>query len=97
MRKESWPQIVTSLKKYRPRLHYQSVLWQFPERHKLKYNTDGVSRGNPRLSAIAFYIENDKGYLVITRVIGIGVTTNMEVETRVVQEALRIIQTHKLI
>lgn len=38
-------EIVTNLNKYKPKLHYHSVIWTFLEKNKVKYHIDGVCRG----------------------------------------------------
>ncbi|KAK4733455.1 hypothetical protein R3W88_007716 [Solanum pinnatisectum] len=59
--KESWPQIIAMLEKYKPRLHCLAVIWQFPEKDSLKCNTDGACWGNPGKCALAFCIRDATG------------------------------------
>ncbi|KAG5582926.1 hypothetical protein H5410_053553 [Solanum commersonii] len=46
----NWPELVSKLESYIPRLHYRRVCWGFPSGQWIKCNTDGASRGNPRNS-----------------------------------------------
>lgn len=52
---ESWPHIATILKEYKPRLHQCC---------KVKCNTDGVCRGNPGKSSLAFCARDERGDLI---------------------------------
>ncbi|KAG5619507.1 hypothetical protein H5410_004725 [Solanum commersonii] len=65
--KESWPQIIALLEKYKPRLHCLAVIWQFPENDSLKYNTDGACWGNPGKCALAFCIRDAIGDLIYAK------------------------------
>lgn len=50
----TWPGVVDTMSTYRPRLHYQKVVWKKPESMQLKCNTDGACRGNSRMSSYGF-------------------------------------------
>lgn len=89
MGEESWPEIVSRLRRYKPRLHYCSVMWIFPEKNRFKCNTDGASRGNPGMSTCAFCIRDDKGDLVYAKAKGLGVTSNTQAEMEAIKEALQ--------
>ncbi|KAH0663944.1 hypothetical protein KY285_028886 [Solanum tuberosum] len=41
IKKETWPQIITKLKEYRPKIHHHYVQWKKPGRNTVKCNTDG--------------------------------------------------------
>lgn len=58
----------------------------FPEKDRLKSNTDGACRGNPGLGDLSFCIRNDTGDLVFAKASGIGETTNIEAEARAIRE-----------
>ncbi|KAH0712315.1 hypothetical protein KY285_007875 [Solanum tuberosum] len=86
--KVDWSHMVTLLKEYKPRLHYYSVTWKFPERNKVKCNTDGARKGNPRKSALAFCVRDEVDNLIYATARGIGITTNTEAETMAIKEVL---------
>ncbi|KAM3319751.1 hypothetical protein P3S67_006951 [Capsicum chacoense] len=43
----NWPELVSELESYIPRLHYRRVCWEFPSGQWIQCKTDGASRGNP--------------------------------------------------
>ncbi|KAH0697743.1 hypothetical protein KY289_015225 [Solanum tuberosum] len=45
--KANWPHLIAKLQNYKPKIYHHSVVWQKPERDKVKCNTDGASKGNP--------------------------------------------------
>lgn len=42
-----WPLIIQQLSQLKPRINLTPVLWECPQKDWIKYNTDGVSKGNP--------------------------------------------------
>lgn len=54
--RNSWPDIVLGLERYRPKLKIRIVRWFPPPAEWVKCNTDVASRGNPGPSSIAFCI-----------------------------------------
>ncbi|XP_049399723.1 uncharacterized protein LOC125863750 [Solanum stenotomum] len=44
--KANWPHLVAKLQNYKPKIYHHSVVWQRPERDKVKCNTDGTSKGD---------------------------------------------------
>lgn len=48
-------------------LKVTKVEWKISYEGWVKYNTDGASRGNPRVSSYAFYLRDDKGDLMYAR------------------------------
>lgn len=77
------------IKGYKPRLHYCSVVWEKPELGKLKCNTDGASRSNPRENAYSFCVRNRDGNLEYAEPSKIGEGSNMEAEIVAMLKALR--------
>lgn len=75
-----WEQLLDLMQSWRPTLHYQIIYWPPPTKEWLKCNTDGVSKGNPGLSANGFCIRDGDGDLVYVEANGIGVNTNMVAE-----------------
>lgn len=45
------------------------VKWEFPPEGWIKYNTDGASRGNPGLNAYAFSLRDEKGDIIMRKVL----------------------------
>ncbi|KAK4739460.1 hypothetical protein R3W88_003157 [Solanum pinnatisectum] len=88
IRKETWPQIITKLKEYKPKIHHHYVQWKKPGRNKVKCNTDGAARGNPGASSISFVVRDEEGDLIYARAKGIGIATNMEAEALALLEAV---------
>ncbi|KAK4737233.1 hypothetical protein R3W88_000930 [Solanum pinnatisectum] len=80
IRKETWPQIITKLKEYKPKIHHHYVQWKKPGRNKVKCNTDGAARGNLGASSISFVVRDEEGDLIYARAKGIGIATNMKAE-----------------
>uniref|UniRef100_A0A0V0IVP5 Putative ovule protein n=1 Tax=Solanum chacoense TaxID=4108 RepID=A0A0V0IVP5_SOLCH len=72
-----------------PKLYYQAVSWQKPDKDRVKCNTDGASRGNPRDSTYAFCVRDDKGDLIFAELHQIGITNNNMAEAIAVLKALR--------
>lgn len=84
--------VVYILRNYKPKLHYCNVVWRFPEKNTLKYNTDGASKGNPGISVCAFCVRDDKRDLIYARAKGLGVTTNTQEEMKAIKETLHYMQ-----
>ncbi|XP_060170595.1 uncharacterized protein LOC132601532 [Lycium barbarum] len=78
---DEWPKLVKYLEDYRPRIAYKMVQWQFPDAGWFKCNTDGASRGNPRLSSTAFCSRDEVGNLIYAGARRIGDTTNITAES----------------
>ncbi|KAK6774845.1 hypothetical protein RDI58_030085 [Solanum bulbocastanum] len=57
----NWPELVSELESYIPRLHYRRVCWEFPSGQWIKCNTDGASRGNPGKSGAAVVFRDAAG------------------------------------
>ncbi|KAF3631942.1 hypothetical protein FXO38_26381 [Capsicum annuum] len=93
----NWPEVVEKMRNYTPELHYQKVVWKMSEINKLKCNTGGACSGNPGWSSISFCISNGKGELIYARSQQIGWSTNMEVESRAIEEALNYCQEKELV
>ncbi|KAG5585748.1 hypothetical protein H5410_046182 [Solanum commersonii] len=49
---------------YRHKLHVHNVVWTFPNKHRLKCNTNGASKGNPGLNSYALCLYDSHGDLV---------------------------------
>ncbi|KAK6777808.1 hypothetical protein RDI58_024526 [Solanum bulbocastanum] len=86
--KTSWPHTIALLKECKPRLYCLGVTWKFPEKDKLKCNTDGACWGNPRNCASAFYVRDEKRDLIYAKARGIKIGTNTEAEVYAIKEAL---------
>ncbi|KAM3217162.1 hypothetical protein P3L10_026605 [Capsicum annuum] len=84
----TWEEVVDSMGTYRPKLHFQKVLWKKPDVLQLKCNIDGACRGNPGMSSYGFFIRDDTRNLVYARAKGLGMGTNAEAEAIAVKEAL---------
>lgn len=91
-----WSGIVQVLGEYRPKLHYLLVKWEKPAQRKIKYNTDGVSRGNPGDSAYSFCLRDERGLLIHAQAEPICITTNMKAEIRAIKEAVRYCKVCKI-
>lgn len=77
------------LQNYRPRLYYYTVKWLTPHQGRIKYNTNGTSRGNTGDSAYSFYLRNDLGDLICAEAKVISNRTNIVVEIIVILKPLR--------
>lgn len=53
-----WVGYFELIQRYRSKLTYKLVKWECPEAGWIKCNTDGASKGNPRLSSYDFCIRN---------------------------------------
>lgn len=84
-----WSEMFDLLHGYRPRLYYHIVKWSMSEEGWVKYNTDGASKGNPRVSSYGFCIRDSNGYILYAEARNIGITTNMEEEITAVWKAVR--------
>ncbi|KAM3340710.1 hypothetical protein P3S68_028344 [Capsicum galapagoense] len=84
----TWEEVVDSMGTYRPKLHFQKVLWKKPDVLQLKCNIDGACRGNPGMSSYGFFIRDDTRNLVYARAKGLGMGTNAEAEAIAIKEAL---------
>ncbi|KAH0669829.1 hypothetical protein KY289_024322 [Solanum tuberosum] len=87
---DDWPTMVQMLRRYKPKLYYQSVAWRPLEGTFIKCNTNRGCRGNPGLSTYGFCLRNSEGNLIYAQAEPIGVTTNMEAEARAILEALKV-------
>ncbi|KAH0698681.1 hypothetical protein KY284_012896 [Solanum tuberosum] len=85
----SWPDIISRLGNYKPKLHYLNVTWKPPDNRRIKCNTDGASRGNSGLSSIGYCLRDSRGDLIFAKSRGVGIATNMEAESLAILEALR--------
>lgn len=56
--------ILKDFEHIRKKVKVTKVLWEFPQEGWIKYNADGASRGNLRVSSYAFYHRNEHGYLL---------------------------------
>ncbi|PHT62424.1 hypothetical protein T459_33729 [Capsicum annuum] len=57
----NWPELVSELESYIPRLHYRRVCWEFPSGQWIQCKTDGASRGNPGKSGAAVVFRDAAG------------------------------------
>ncbi|KAH0669679.1 hypothetical protein KY289_024172 [Solanum tuberosum] len=73
---------------YKPRLYCLGVTWQFPEKDKLKCNTDSACWGNLGKCASVFCVQDEKGDLIYAKARGIRIGTNTEAEVHAIKEAL---------
>lgn len=89
---ENWPDIISALTRYRPKIHYCIIKWAFPSKGRLKCNTNGASKGNPGPSSYGFCIRNYRGDLIYAQAAQIGLATNMEAEAKAILEAARFCQ-----
>ncbi|XP_049399852.1 uncharacterized protein LOC125863924 [Solanum stenotomum] len=87
--KANWPHLIAKLQNYMLKIYHYNVVWQRPERDKVKYNTDGASKGNPGDSSFGFCIRNHEGNLLYAKAKRIGVATNTKVESMAILEALQ--------
>lgn len=62
---------------------------EFPKNTWVKFNTDGVSKGNSSLSSYAFCVRDGTGNLIYVEAIAIGVATNVVVEATTILKALQ--------
>ncbi|KAH0712378.1 hypothetical protein KY289_008337 [Solanum tuberosum] len=84
-----WEGIVNFFYQYKPKLYYQAISWQKPDKEWVKCNADGSSRGNPGDSAYAFCIRDAKGDLIFAEAKQIEITTNNMAEAVAVLKALK--------
>lgn len=77
-----WEGIISVLQEYKPKLYYYPVTWTMPEEGWSKCNTDGASKGNPRISSYAFYIRDYHGNLEYAEAKVFRVMSNMEAEVK---------------
>ncbi|KAH0661911.1 hypothetical protein KY284_026842 [Solanum tuberosum] len=86
---QNWKELITSLDKYKPTLHYKLVYWEPPKTDWVTCNTDGACRGNPGQSSYGFSIRDKNGDLIYAEAQRIGEATNMDAEIMGVWKALR--------
>lgn len=55
---------------------YTKVYWEFPPTGWVKYNTDGASRDNPRLSSYALSLSDEHGDIIYAEAAKVHETTN---------------------
>ncbi|KAH0636015.1 hypothetical protein KY290_036409 [Solanum tuberosum] len=67
-----WSFITRRLRRYKPKLHYHSVVWRPPDMQKMKCNVDGASKGNPGPSSYGFCLRNSQGDLIYAGAAGVG-------------------------
>nr|XP_016514683.1 PREDICTED: uncharacterized protein LOC107831437 [Nicotiana tabacum] len=84
-----WPDLVSMMKQYTPKLKYTKVLWELPEQGWIKDNTDGASRGNPGRSSFGYVLRNEEGNIVYACGKEIQEGTNTEAEVKAILEALK--------
>ncbi|KAH0637696.1 hypothetical protein KY289_037611 [Solanum tuberosum] len=84
-----WLDITRRLMRYKPTLHYHSVVWRPPDLQKLKCNVDGASKGNPGPSSYGLCRRNSQGDLIYARAAGVGNTTNIEIESLAIYESFK--------
>ncbi|KAG5627050.1 hypothetical protein H5410_012268 [Solanum commersonii] len=86
IKKETWPQIITKLKEYKPKIHHHYVQWKKPGRNKVKCNTRWGSKRKSSASSISFVVRDEEGDFIYARAKGIGIATNMK-QMRLLAEA----------
>ncbi|XP_075082019.1 uncharacterized protein LOC142166532 [Nicotiana tabacum] len=91
-----WPDLVTMMEQYLPKLKITKVLWEFPTAGWIKLNTDGVSRGNPGRSVIGFVLRNTEGDMMYVCGKEIPEGTNTEAEAKAMVQALRFCIEHDI-
>uniref|UniRef100_A0A0V0IH31 Putative ovule protein n=1 Tax=Solanum chacoense TaxID=4108 RepID=A0A0V0IH31_SOLCH len=91
-----WGDTVRKLKVYKPKLHTHLVVWKPPDTGKLKYNTDGASKGNPGPRSYAFCLRDSQGNLVYARTAGMGEITNTEAKLWTIYKAVEFCWERKL-
>nr|XP_016455996.1 PREDICTED: uncharacterized protein LOC107780002 [Nicotiana tabacum] len=84
-----WPDLIQKLEQYTLALKVTKVIWEFPTEGWIKVNTDGASRGNPERSSVGYVLRDEEGDVIFTLGREIPQTTNNEVETIVILEAMR--------
>ncbi|KAM3344492.1 hypothetical protein P3S68_024201 [Capsicum galapagoense] len=57
----NWPELVSELESYNPRLHYRIVCWEFPSGQWIQCNIEGASRGNPGKSGVVVVFRDVAG------------------------------------
>lgn len=78
LRNDTWPQIVTNLKEYKPKLYDHYVIRRKPERNRVKCKTDEETKENLGAKSIGFVVRDAEGDPLYTRVKRIGEANNME-------------------
>lgn len=58
------PGIVHQFKQIKPKIKVIPILWKVPQNGWVKYNTNGVSRGNPARSSWEFCLRDSQGDLI---------------------------------
>lgn len=84
---QTWPGLLSNLENFTPTLKWSKVLWEFPPKGWVKYNTDGASRGNPGLSSYAFCLIDEKGDLLYAEGDTIDNFSNTVAEAKAILEA----------
>lgn len=91
---KGWAELVQVLGEYRPKLHYLVVKWERTTHGMVKYNTDGVSRGNPENNAYSFCLRDDRWMLIYAQAEAIDIKTNLQVEIKEVPKAVTYCNTY---
>ncbi|KAK6784166.1 hypothetical protein RDI58_017620 [Solanum bulbocastanum] len=89
IQEHKWVDLISTLGKYKPKLHHHIVKWELPMTGSLKCNTDGATKGNPGPSFYGFCIRDHKGDLCYAQAGVLGQTNNVQAEARAILEALR--------
>ncbi|XP_075086412.1 uncharacterized protein LOC107828724 [Nicotiana tabacum] len=76
------------IKGYKPILITTRVTSQLPCHGWYKCNTDGASKGNPGPSSLGICVRDDEGDVVYSRVVNLGVKTNVVAEANAILQGL---------
>lgn len=87
---KNWIEMLRILGGFKSKLYHCLVYWRSLEEGTLRCNTDGASKGNPRESAYGIFFRNWEGNLVYAQTEQIGITTNIEAETRAIRMTLKV-------
>lgn len=85
----NWIEMVTKLRRYKPRLCSYAVKWVQPKQSGLKCNTDGACEGNLGCGLYVFAMWNRDDNLVHAHAEYLGMINNMEAEKTAILETLR--------
>lgn len=72
------------------------VRWRLSGAESIKCNTDGASKGNPRVSAYGFYLRYQEEDLIFVKAENIGVDINMSAEAKAILVPLRYCSNNRL-
>ena len=72
---------------YKPRIYYQIVKWKLPKEDQLNWNINSASKVYTGEGVYGFFIRNKTGDFIYAQADKIGITMNIEAETRAVQKA----------